>query len=275
MMALDGPFLAGEFSARSDAMLCGDMSNAMMDMGGMNGMDDMEDGMVPTPRLDVADLRVVDDDRIAYIILDCSGSMVGERLRMAKQAVLSFLQLIPAGAGVRVVVRPFDTEPSQSLLPIGVPFTPETRKAMMGRLGALQTGGTTALFQSVKLALDDVLRLANPQQMTVPKTYLIVLSDGADNQRLPGYLYRSYEGEEALFARVKDNRDAGVIEYLPIAYGGVSAVRGLEQIGGKGFRVTVTSPSDIVAKFGEIREQIMVGMPMGGGMAMRPMRGMK
>jgi len=39
--------------------------------------------------------------------------------------------------------------------------------------------------------------------------------------------------------------------------------------------VEVTSPADIVAKFGEIREQLMVGMPMGGGMAMRPMRGTK
>ncbi|GMR14210.1 MAG: hypothetical protein BMS9Abin29_2450 [Gemmatimonadota bacterium] len=282
MMGLDGPFLAGEFSAQSDAMLCGDMSNAMMDMGdpmmGMSGIDSMEgmegDSAEP-PRLDVEDLTVVDDDRIAYILLDCSGSMAGERLRMAKQAVLSFLQRIPAGAGVRVVVRPFDSKPSRSLLPVGVPFTPQTRLAMMGRLSAMQTGGTTALFKSVNLALDDVLRLANPGQMTVPKTHLIVLSDGADNEGLPGYRYKRYAGARALFTRMKDNRDAGVIEYLPIAYGGRDAVRGLEQIGGKDFRVEVTSPADIVAKFGEIREQLMVGMPMGGGMAMRPMRGAK
>jgi von Willebrand factor type A domain len=285
MMGLDGPFLAGEFSAQSDAMLCGDMSNAMMDMSDpMMGMDDMggmgggmgggmEGDMAPPPLLDVADLRVVDDDRIAYILLDCSGSMAGERMRMAKQAVLSFLQRIPAGAGVRVVVRPFESKPWGSLLPVGVPFTPQTRMAMMGRLSAMRTGGRTALFQSVNLALDDVLRLADPERMTVPKTHLIVLSDGEDNQGLPGYRYRMYGGARALFTRMKDNRDAGVIEYLPIAYGGRDAVRGLEQIGGKGFRVEVTSPADIVAKFGEIREQLMVGMPMGGGMAMRPMRG--
>jgi hypothetical protein len=279
MMDLDEPFLTGEFSARGDAMLCGDMSDAMMDMSDpMVGMDDMggvKGDMAPPPRLDVKDLRVVDDERIAYILLDCSGSMDGARLRMAKQAVLSFLQLIPARAGVRVIVRPFDTEPSQSLLPIGVPFTPQTRMAMMGRVSAMQTGKWTALFQSVNLALDDVLRLANTQQMTVPKIYLIVLSDGADNRGLPGYRYGSHAGTRALFARVKDNRDAGVIEYLPIAYGGRAAVRGLEQIGGKGFRVEVTTPADIVAKFGEIREQLMVGMPMGSGMAMRPTRGMK
>jgi hypothetical protein len=173
-------------------------------------------------------------------------------------------------------VRPFDSDPSPSLLPVGVPFTPQTQMAMMGRLSAVEsTGGTTSLFQSVNLALDDVLRLADPQRMTVPKTYLIVLSDGEDNEGLIGYRYRSHDGEEALFARMKDNRDAGVIEYLPIAYGGREAVRGLKQIGGEGFQVTVTSPADIVAKFGEIREQIMVGMPMGSGMAMRPMRGMK
>jgi VWA domain-containing protein len=283
MMTLDGPFLAGEFSAQSDAMLCGDMSNAMMDMSdptmGMDdptmGMGGMEGEMTPPPRLEVADLRVVDNDRIAYILLDCSGSMGGERMRMAKQAVLSFLQRIPAGAGVRVVVRPFDSKPSGSLLPVGVPFTAQTRMAMMSRMNAMRTGGRTALFQSVNLALDDVLRLANPERMTVPKTHLIVLSDGADNEGLPGYRYGMYAGARALFTRMKDNRDAGVIEYLPIAYGGRDAVRGLEEIGGKGFKVQVTSPADIVAKFGEIREQLMVGMPMGGGMAMRPMRGKK
>ncbi len=278
MMDLDGPFLAGEFAARSDASLCGDMSQAMMDMGGMGGMGrgmngDTDRSAMPPPRLDVTGLRITEDDRIAYVIFDRSGSMKGERLRMAKQAVLSFLQGIPVRAGVRVVVRPFDSEPSPSLLPIGVPFTAQARMAMIGRLSAMQAGGTTALFQSVKLALDDVLRLADPQRMTVPKTYLIVLSDGEDNQKLVGYRYRSYRGEEALFARMKDYRDAGLIEYLPIAYGGRDAVRGLEQIGGAGFQVAVTSPADIVAKFGEIREQLMVGIPMGGGTAMRPLHG--
>jgi Mg-chelatase subunit ChlD len=291
MMDLDGPFAAGNFAPTSDGMLCGEMSNAMkgmgdMDMGGDMGMDMGGGGMKMggggmkmnrPPALDIRKLRVLDNDRVAYLVLDLSGSMNGKKLKMAKMAVMSFIEAIPVNAGVRLVIRPFSGHPFPTLLPLETPFTMKARMHQMQRVKGMHTHGATALFKTVNMALDDTLRMANRARMTVPKTFLVVLSDGEDTDGI-GTRYRRFHGVEALFARMKDYRELGLIEYMPIAYGGSSAVRHLQQLGGRGFKLEVTSPQQIVARFGEIRQKLMVGMPMGGvnmgGMKMGGMSGM-
>jgi hypothetical protein len=274
MNNLDGPFMVGSFVPTTDSMLCEDMANAMMGMEDMGQMDMAEMEEMPEDEMtamdtmfstgiDLKKVRVNDSVRVVYFLIDTSGSMTGWPIEQAKIALLTFLQSIPAGTNIRVGLRNFDSNPRRLKGSLQKPYSSMMKSFLISSASKLRLGGTTALYQCVDKALDDIQR--NIQNNKAPKTFLIVLSDGEDNKGIRDNSYKGKWGEGALFQRVQDFLNAGLIEYLPIAYGG--PVESLDQIGGPGFHTEVTDPSAIIQKFAQIRKQVMVGMPMSMGMA--------
>jgi hypothetical protein len=275
MNNLDGPFMTGLFVPTADSILCGEMANAMMgmeemgkmDMGEMKEMptDEMaEMDAMPPPEIDLTKVQVNDSVRVVYFLIDVSGSMDGRPIEQAKTALLSFLQNIPPTQNLRVGLRSFDTNPRRLLGSLQKPYNSTMKSFLITSANQLEPDGTTALYQCVDKALDDIQR--NIQNNQAPKTFLIVLSDGEDNRSIADNRYEGRSGESALFQRVQDFRNVGLLEYLPIAYGGT--VESLDRIGGSGFHADVTDPSAIIQKFAQIRKQVMVGMPMSMGMGM-------
>jgi Mg-chelatase subunit ChlD/tellurite resistance protein len=272
MNNLDGPFITGTFVPTAESMLCGEMANAMMgmkeiekmdmgEMGGMSGDEMME--MADIPPVELAKVQVNDSVRVVYFLVDTSGSMCGRPIEQAKAALLSFLQNIPPSPNIRVGLRNFESTPGRLMGSLKKPYSSMMKSFLITSVSQLEAGGSTSLYQCVDKALDDIQR--NIQNNQAPKTFLIVLSDGEDNQGIRENRYEGKSGESAFFQRMQEFRNAGLVEYLPLAYGG--AVEGLDQIGGPGFQAEVTSPSAIIQKFAQIRKQVMVGMPMGMGMA--------
>jgi len=266
MYHLDGPLMTGTFVATAESMLCEEMANAMMGMEEMDmsemPMNEMT-GMAAVPPVDLQQVRVNDPVRVVYFLIDTSGSMSGRPIEQAKAAVLSFLQNIPPNPNIRVAIRSFDSYPASLLGSLQQPYSSMMKSYLTTNVNRIETGGATALFQCVDMALDDIQR--NIRNKQAPKTYLIVLSDGEDNQGITGNDYQGRSGESAVIRRVQDFRNAGLVEYLPIAYGG--EVESLDRIGGPGFHAEVTDPSAIIQKFAQIRKRVMVGMPMSMGMA--------
>ena len=104
------------------------------------------------------------------IVLDRSGSMSGDRLEVAKQAIDSLItRLAPAD---RLGVVAFDDE-----VDVVVPAGPLANKdAARVQVAALQPGGTTNLSGGVLRGLQEARRVAKDDPAT-----LIVLSDGHAN----------------------------------------------------------------------------------------------
>jgi len=209
----------------------------------------------------VEDLEVARDEPVVYVLLDLSGSMAGERLEKARAAIARFVDGFPVESGIKVLVRPFHSTVDAPLTPISAPLSSVVRQELGQRLSKLEAGGTTALYRAIAAALDDLLRLVH--RATIPLTWLIVLSDGEDNCGLEGVSYRGKVGESALFERVRDFIDAGVVNYVPIAYGGRSALVHLSQVAGSGTDVQVAYPASISDRLKEVRRAVLADLPLG------------
>ncbi len=286
-LGLHGPFMTGAFSATADSLLCGEMTNAILGRRGpaaganagydwhLRGLDasfaPTLDRLWPpdpeqTSRQDESEpavlppeIEVERDTRVVYLLIDVSGSMEGGPLKAAKQALRVFLRTIPVGPRLRVGLRAFNENVTVLHGSLRQGYSPEARVSLMRPANLLEAGGSTAIFRAVWRALDDLQVLVRENR--TPAWYLIVLSDGEDNQGIE-CRYDGLAGVEALFRRVAHLRRIGVLEYLPVAYG--SGVEALDRIGGTGFHAEVTDPSGIVRRFASIREHLMLGLPLAG-----------
>lgn len=84
-------------------------------------------------------------------VLDCSGSMEGEPLRIAKQAAARALRRLGPDDTFQIVQ--FSTTASQ-LGPRPVPATPENLQRGLDYLASLQSEGGTMMIEGIKAALD-------------------------------------------------------------------------------------------------------------------------
>ncbi len=258
---LDGPFITGLFAPYSESMLCGEMANSMLGKGRnqsqVQGPGSRRNG--PLPEIDLSGMRIDQSVRVIYLLIDTSSSMFGRSLEQAKTALFSFLQLIVPSPGLRVAIRSFSTKPGRLNGSLLKSFTPAAKALILKEVNKLRAEGSTALFKTVREALDDIQ--ISFYDHSANRFFLIVLSDGQDNQGLQSYGYRTKSGKAALAQRMTDFRNAGIIEYLPLAYGG--RIESLEEIGGTDFHARIVRPETIVQSFVDIGQYVMMGMPCG------------
>lgn len=260
--SLTAPFITGSFEAASHSMLCGEMANAMMgtDRKGRSPVplapNENETETMQLPPIDLRNVQAEEETRVVYFLIDVSGSMSGRRLEAAKMALLAFLQNISARSDIRVGLRSFNGGIGSLQGSIRKGYGMGVKTLLLRAAEQLNASGTTALFQAVKRALDDLQSLIHLNR--APKAFLILLSDGEDNQGI-SYSYEGETGEEALFIRMRHFRSAGLLEYFPITYG--KDVEALDRIGGPEFHAETTDPKTIIEKFAQIREHVMVGLP--------------
>ena len=98
------------------------------------------------------------------IAFDASGSMSGQKLKVARAATINFVQSIPADIKVSLVVFSTDAR-------IRVPLT-FNRSWLVESIKGIKAEGNTALFDAMSLALNELKQKPSP--------HIVVLSDGSD-----------------------------------------------------------------------------------------------
>ena len=105
-----------------------------------------------------------------YVIFDGSGSMKGDKLRVAKQALSEFVKYIPAGANVGLAA--FDQYQLSERAVLGDP-----RDAIISQIDKVQAKGYTPLKDAITLAYQK-LTAQGLKQLGYGEYHLVVITDG-------------------------------------------------------------------------------------------------
>jgi uncharacterized protein YegL len=105
-----------------------------------------------------------------YVIFDGSGSMKGDKLRVAKQALSEFVKYIPGGANVGLAA--FDQYQLAERAVLG-----ESRDSVIAQIDKVQAKGSTPLKDSITLAYRR-LTTQGLKQLGYGEYHLVVITDG-------------------------------------------------------------------------------------------------
>jgi Ca-activated chloride channel family protein len=183
------------------------------------------------------------------LVLDTSGSM-STKLPLLKQAAVQFLRA--GNPADEYYLIEFRDRPQVTLA-----FTTDTDE-LGRRIGQMQAGGATALFDAVHLAVHEMRRASNPRRA------ILVISDGLDNHSryterdtkkllsevgFPIYTINVYERPRSGSRYAIQRQDPGIIEAFSL------------HTGGRSFRVVnpkrLTSAAETIAS--EIRHEYILG----------------
>jgi len=100
------------------------------------------------------------------LVLDTSGSM-GDKLNLMKKAAIQFVRA--ANPADEYFLVEFQSSPQ-----VVLPFTADTDQ-LIESIGQIEAGGSTALFDAVHLAVNEMRRANHPRKA------LLIVSDGMNN----------------------------------------------------------------------------------------------
>jgi len=108
-----------------------------------------------------------------YLIADVSGSMQGEKLEGAREALLTFLSLIK-GDQERVGLVVFSSDVAEAV-PLSELST--SRATLQTEISGLRAGGDTALLDAISLAYDRLQQRQDTERINA----IVVMTDGKEN----------------------------------------------------------------------------------------------
>ena len=108
-----------------------------------------------------------------YLVADVSGSMQGENLEQAREAFLTFLEMIK-GEQERVGLIVFSSSETlaEPLSELG-----QNRERLKTQIQSLSAGGDTALLDAVKLAYERLQQFGDKERINA----IVVMTDGKEN----------------------------------------------------------------------------------------------
>lgn len=192
-----------------------------------NGVDPAQ----PQTMLQIPAFAVVEDIRNLwallkrpaniYLVADVSGSMTGDKLNRAKEALLSFIDQVRGNAD-RVGLISFSTD-VQEVVPLG-PLA-QNKERLKSAVQNLRATGNTALYDAT---LTGAERLANLKQ-TDRINVVLVMSDGIENA---SRRVRSGRDPRPLITALEEqSRRSGVpVLVFAVAYGGDADINILRQV---------------------------------------------
>jgi VWFA-related protein len=113
----------------------------------------------------------------AFLLIDQSGSMDGDKLKGARDASLAYVNLLRDGIDEMGLIF-FETTVHQ-LVPIGV-LDPTKRKKATTEIGNLTATGSTQMYKAMEQALEAMKNVTG-------RRLLLVLTDGMDDESKPSH----------------------------------------------------------------------------------------
>lgn len=105
-----------------------------------------------------------------YIIFDGSGSMHGEKLKVAKKAVKEFISLIPDNANIALLA--FDKTSNSERAKLGSP-----KELILAKIDTIRPGGSTPLGASMKIAYKKLIAQGR-KQLGYGEYNMVIITDG-------------------------------------------------------------------------------------------------
>jgi len=155
-VALAGPGISGHFAVSQGAVLSNGTRRLMAELR----LTAAEDGETAAERQPVA----------LAVVLDVSGSMHGEKIQQAKNAVRQLVERMRDIDQVALVTYDHETYVIQPLAPVGA-----VRRELYGRIAAIQPGGGTVIPQALTAG---ARALEGAPENLVRR--MVLLSDGLD-----------------------------------------------------------------------------------------------
>lgn len=177
------------------------------------------------------DIIITSSKKTIGICLDISGSMSGEKLEHAKSAVIRVLERIPTNSNIQVVLIVFGTDlriSYEEIISFRKEYTESVKCMAINKIRKMYASGGTPLYDTINYFLDEIWSVieiidddSSSTRQIFPYTYLIIVSDGDENEsKLEKLIYKGRMGSDGFFAKLKAYRDAGLVtEIIPFAYG--------------------------------------------------------
>ncbi|MFA6430357.1 MAG: vWA domain-containing protein [Candidatus Paceibacterota bacterium] len=112
--------------------------------------------------------------RNIYLIFDCSGSMDGDKIEIAKKAINQFATSVPEDMGIGIAI--FDKHGLSERLPLGI----NNRKQFNDIVNSARAGGGTPLSEAVRIGYE-ALRSQAKCQLGYGEYHLVIVTDGEAN----------------------------------------------------------------------------------------------
>ncbi len=207
--------------------------------------------------------------KIIGMCIDVSGSMHGRKIEKAKSAIIKVLQRIPINGSIEVVIIIFSTDLKvgnyEVIIPFGTIYTRKIQIKAINKVDSLIAVGSTPLYDAINYFLDGLWSIDEEKRFKFfPYTYLIIVSDGEENQsELDNILYKGHIGIDGFYAKLEAYRNSGLVtEIIPFAYGDDLAdnrlLKELKKISGNSL-VNETNPNNIVDSLTGSVDSILYG----------------
>ncbi|MBN2531672.1 MAG: VWA domain-containing protein [Spirochaetales bacterium] len=116
-----------------------------------------------------------------YLVLDGSGSMSGDKMKTAKEALTRFINLVPADANLGLVV--FDSRGISERAALG-----SSRQELLDQIKKVNASGYTPLRTSLNIAYEKINQQA-ARQLGYGEYNIVVVTDGeASDGEEPNYI---------------------------------------------------------------------------------------
>jgi uncharacterized protein YegL len=214
--------------------------------------------------------------KVIGMCLDISGSMQGMALNNAKRAVIKVLNNIPQNSNIEISLIAFSTDiPTgdyEEIIPYNKIYTKSEKERAIRKINLLRSGGSTPLYSAINYFLDKTWSegALDKNKIFFPYTYLIILTDGRENQsKLSSVVYEGKIYKEAFFRKLIAYRNAGLItEIIPFAYTtyehqtndfhDIQLMRELKNLSGKAL-INEVDPGNIIDKLVGSVDSILYG----------------
>lgn len=150
-----------------------------------------------------------------YLVADVSGSMQGEKLELARGALLTFLEMIK-GDQERVGLIVFSSSEAlvEPLAELG-----QNRAGLNTQIQGLSAGGDTALLDAVNLAYERLQQVGDTERINA----IVVMTDGKENNS-------SIRLKDLTSKMRRENQSGVPVVVFCVAYGDDAEIDTLEQI---------------------------------------------
>lgn len=181
----------------------------------------------PTQVLDIPSPEVIAEIQLSWafvkkqadvlLVIDTSGSMLGDKMNQAREAAAAFVNALEADN--RIGLLTFASSVPRTLQ-VPMDRLESNKNDMLSSINRLQANGGTELYQAVTRAVEEMSSIDGDNRIRA----IVILSDGQDTGS------GSFNLQRAIAAINATRSDANPVIVIPVAYGADADINALNAI---------------------------------------------